>query len=476
MPKVTEELVRAGLDKSRKKLAFKSQQITSVEDLPLYGPDTLQHVDLSFNCLRKLGNAFFKVIDTLQFLDLSTNMLSSFEGVDMLTHLIVLRLSRNRLTRISGLEQLTSLQALDLSMNSITRLEGLSHLSNLQLLYVYGNQIDALENLGGLTLLRELRIEKNHLRDINHLAQFRPPLTVLEAHSNTIDNLDDTIVVLSQLPTLQQLSLYNNPIAQDITYQIRIVVLSSLKKFDGLVIKDYIREAVANAKDDYDMDQLYMRTKQAYGGLVAREMSVKDTAIKMMRQQEKMIEEDFERYRSGLERELDALNQFIFMTRKKRLAGEDVSRDSVKIEEWKARLEKMQKEREESVRQRILRIEHERAKGIDDRVSSLDLTEKLYALSQADAQHWRQVKDNLRQGKLEEGEERQSAAQSSAPSESQYVDPKEEMQQEGLEAVMANMGGEVGERADQRLTQTEDEAARRLQREYKKKSSACSLQ
>jgi len=474
MPKVTEQLVRSSLDQSKKKLGLKSQQLTSVDDFPTHTPDTLQHVDLSFNCLRKLGDSFFKVTGTLQFLDLSTNMLSSFEGVGTLTNLIVLRLSRNRLTRIAGLEDLASLQALDISMNSITRLEGLSHLSNLQLLYVYGNQIEALENLGGLAALRELRVEKNRLRDINHLAQFRPPLAVLEAHSNFIDGLDDTIVVLSQLPTLQQLSLYNNPIAEDITYQIRIVVLSSLKKFDGLVIKDYIREAVADAKEDYDMDQLYMRTKQAYGGLVARELSVKETALRMMRKQEKTIEEDFERYRSGLERELDALNQFIFMTRKKRLAGEDISRDTAKIEEWKTRLEKMQKEREESVRQRLLRMEHERAKGIDDRVSSLDLTEKLYALSQADAQHWRQVKDNLRQGKLEEKDE--EYAQSSELSESQVVDPKEELQQEGLEAVMANMGGEVGERADQRLTHTEDEAARRLQREYKKKSSACSIQ
>lgn len=451
---------------------MKSQQLTSISDLPQHAPETLQHIDLSFNCLRQLGEHLFRFTNTLQFLDLSTNMLASFEGVEFLTNLIVLRLSRNRITRINNLESLLSLQALDLSMNSISRLEGLSQLTNLQLLYVYGNNLDALENIGGLTSLRELRIEKNHIRDINHLAQFKPPLAVLEAHTNDIDNLDDCIIVISQLPTLQQLSLYNNPIASEITYQIRIVVLSHLKKFDGLVIKEYIREAVADAKDDYDMEQLYERTKLTYGGLVQREMSVKDTALRLMREQEKMIEEDFERYRAGLERELDALNQFIFLTRRKKLEGEDVSRDISKIEEWKKKLERMQEEREETVRQRILRIEHERAKGIDDRVASLDLTEKLYALSQADAAHWRHVKNNLRRGKLDEDV---SPVVGSSVS-SQSDEPKEELQQAGIEAVMSKMGGEVGERASQRLNQVEDEAARRLQREYKKKSGVCQLQ
>lgn len=376
MPKLNSELVRSSLKQSEQglRLILKQKQLNSIEDLEyLCEPLTINYTDFSFNMIRALADSLAD-FRNLKFLDLSTNLLSRVEGLSGLANLQVLRLSRNRITKIENLENLVSLNALDLSMNHIQYIEGLERLENLQLLYLYGNQIMVLEGLQNLRNLKELRIEQNQITDITHLASFQNELEVLEASENSIDNLDEVVVTLSQLEYLVHLSLHDNPIAADPTYRFRVLSFKQIEKLDGLIVQDYIRDTLDEVQGDFDLEIVLIKSQKSFNELIDKEKEVKNLAIELLRRQVKQIETDFDLYVKGLESELYNLNEFVSVIRTKKTMGEDITRDKAKLLAWRQTLAQKETDRMDSVRERQKRLQHERELYIKDQRAAIDFT------------------------------------------------------------------------------------------------------
>ena len=301
MPKLSLEYIKQGLkdEKKGQMLVLVGKQISGFEDISDYvNSNKLYHLDFSFNMIRSIPPVSFP---SLLYLDLSTNLLTKIENLNTLTELQVLRLSRNRILKIEGLESNTNLRALDLSMNQISRIANLSHLTQLKFLYLYGNQISALEGISGMISLKELRIEQNKIESISHLATFNHGIEELEAHSNNISNLDEVIVTLSHLTHLKKVSLFDNPIALDVTYRFRILKYKNIENLDGLLVKEYIREVLQDMEDDYDLDQVVIKSQNNINDLIAREREVRDTAIKLMKIQINQLEDDFVEFSRSME-------------------------------------------------------------------------------------------------------------------------------------------------------------------------------
>ena len=294
MPKLSQEYVKQGLkeDRQGQVLVIVGKQISAFDDIATYiNSSKLYHLDFSFNMIRSIPSSL--LFPSLLFLDLSTNLLTKIENLESLKSLQVLRLSRNRITKIEGLESNKNLNALDISMNQISRIENISQLTQIKILYLYGNKITTLEGLKVLNSLKELRIEQNIIEDINHLSTFDHNLEELQAHSNQISNLDQVIITLSHLPRLKHLTLFENPIALDVTYRFRILKYKNIENLDGLLVKEYIREVLQDMEEDYDLDQVVIKSQNNINELIEREREVKETAIKLMKVQITQIEDDF---------------------------------------------------------------------------------------------------------------------------------------------------------------------------------------
>lgn len=301
MPKLSPEYIKQGLkeDKKGQMLVLVGKQISSFDNIDEYVTcHTLYHLDFSFNMIRSIPPTPFP---SLLYLDLSTNLLTRIENLSPLTSLQVLRLSRNRINKIEGLESNINLQALDLSMNQITRIENLNHLKQVRLLYLYGNQISILEGINGLSSLKELRIEQNKIESLSHISSFHENLTELEAHSNNISDLNEVIITISQLPRLQKLSLFDNPIAIDVTYRFRILKHKNIENLDGLLVKEYIREVLEGMEEDYNLDNIVIESQTNINQLIDREREVKDIAIRIMKIQINQLEDDFVEFSRSME-------------------------------------------------------------------------------------------------------------------------------------------------------------------------------
>lgn len=398
MPKLSKELINKGVEDRREGVAIiiQGKQISSLEGITTFfdASRNLVHLDLSFNLIRSIP-PFLESFTHLLYLDLSTNLLTAIEGIENLAALQVLRLSRNRITKIENLESNRNLNALDLSMNQIMRIERISHLRGMKLLYLYGNQISALEGLDGMPILKELRIEQNNIPDLNHLALIKTPIEELQAHTNNISNLDDAIIALSHIPKLKNLSLYNNPICYDPTYRFRILKFKNVVNLDGLLVKDYIRDVLEDMEGNYDLDQIVIKSQHSISDLIEREKEVKDAAIKLMKTQIDQLEDDFYEFSRAMEIELEKVNEYAAIIRTKKNLGEDVAIDIIRVKEWRTKVEDMEKERLENIRQRKLKLEEEKKKFLRDKRANIDFTGKLYEIAQANPKLWREIKEEM---------------------------------------------------------------------------------
>jgi Leucine-rich repeat (LRR) protein len=294
MPKLNQEYIKENLkeDKQGQILVIVGKQISGFDGIEDYVNSLkIYHLDLSFNKIRSITESL--TFPKLLYLDLSTNLLTKIENLDALTSLQVLRLSRNRITKIEGLDKNINLNALDLSMNQISRIENIIHLKEIKILYLYGNKINTIEGLKNLSMLKELRIEQNNIENINHLSTYENNLEVLEAHSNKISNLDEVIVTLYHLRKLKKVSLFDNPISADVTYRFRILKNKNIENLDGLLVKEYIREVLEDMEEDYDLDQVVVKSQHNINELIDREREVKEVAIDILKNQITQLEDDF---------------------------------------------------------------------------------------------------------------------------------------------------------------------------------------
>ncbi|KAG5498867.1 hypothetical protein JKF63_03156 [Porcisia hertigi] len=165
-------------------------------------------------------------LEDVQTLLLSFRGLERIENLSALRSLTKLHLDNNRLCRIENLESLVNLEWLDLSYNAIEVIEGLQELQHLSCLSLYANKITA---LSGLTCL--------------------PELSTLSLGSNPLENIEEAVLYLHQLPRLRVLTLKECPLAALPNYRARVIAFVRGVKFvDGQLVKG---EEAAKAREAF---------------------------------------------------------------------------------------------------------------------------------------------------------------------------------------------------------------------------------
>ena len=147
----------------------------------------LEKFNLSNNKLREIKLPFF---ESLQFLNLSRNCLSSIE--------------------ISGLPKL---KCVEIRENQLKSLSFLCNCPCLTEVYASENQIEVLEGLEGCPNLVKLHLRKNVICSIKLNTKFNK-LKYLNFRENNLSHLNDLIDCISKtcFPVLESLNLIGNPV------------------------------------------------------------------------------------------------------------------------------------------------------------------------------------------------------------------------------------------------------------------------
>ncbi|XP_057433687.1 187-kDa microtubule-associated protein AIR9 isoform X2 [Lotus japonicus] len=178
-------------------------------------------LDLRGHRVRSLNASGLNLSSNLEFVYLRDNLLSTLEGVEILTRVKVLDLSFNDF-KGPGFEPLENCKVL-------------------QQLYLAGNQITSLASLPQLPNLEFLSVAQNKLKSLAMASQ--PRLQVLAASKNRISTLKG----FPYLPALEHLRVEENPILKMPHVEAASILLvgPTLKRYND---RDLSREEVAIAK------------------------------------------------------------------------------------------------------------------------------------------------------------------------------------------------------------------------------------
>ncbi|XP_024018937.1 187-kDa microtubule-associated protein AIR9 isoform X2 [Morus notabilis] len=192
-------------------------------------------LDLRGHRVRSLTASGLNLSSNLEFVYLRDNLLSTLEGVEILSRVKVLDLSFNDF-KGPGFEPLENCKAL-------------------QQLYLAGNQITSLASLPQLPNLEFLSVAQNKLKSLSMASQ--PRLQVLAASKNKISTLKG----FPHLPVLEHLRVEENPILKMPHLEAASILLvgPTLKKFNDR--DSTFRFLVERWKDHLPSDYL---VKEAY--------------------------------------------------------------------------------------------------------------------------------------------------------------------------------------------------------------------
>ncbi|KAI4297559.1 hypothetical protein L6164_037444 [Bauhinia variegata] len=164
-------------------------------------------------------------------------------GLNLSSNLEFVYLRDNLLSTLEGVEVLTRVKVLDLSFNDFKGpgFEPLENCKVLQQLYLAGNQITSMASLPQLPNLEFLSVAQNKLKSLAMASQ--PRLQVLAASKNRISTLKG----FPYLPVLEHLRVEENPILKMPHLEAASILLvgPTLKKFND---RDLSREEKALAK------------------------------------------------------------------------------------------------------------------------------------------------------------------------------------------------------------------------------------
>ncbi|KAM1883329.1 hypothetical protein ACFX13_004704 [Malus domestica] len=202
---------------------------------------TPEHRDSRFVVLPQVE---IKAGDDLR-LDLRGHRVRSLKasGLNLSPNLEFVYLRDNLLSTLEGVEILTRVKVLDLSFNDFKGpgFEPLENCKVLQQLYLAGNQITSLASLPQLPNLEFLSVAQNKLKSLTMASQ--PRLQVLAASKNKISTLKG----FPYLPVLEHLRVEENPILKMPHLEAASILLvgPTLKKFND---RDLSREELTIAK------------------------------------------------------------------------------------------------------------------------------------------------------------------------------------------------------------------------------------
>merc|ERR1719401_3327474 len=97
-----------------------------------------------------------------------------------------------------------------------------NHFDNLEVVWFNGNLLSRIENLEDNFRIREVYVQDNRLVSLSGIRPFKF-LRVLMASNNQLRNLEKQLAVLTRFAFLKKLDLFDNPIAEEPDYRLRII-------------------------------------------------------------------------------------------------------------------------------------------------------------------------------------------------------------------------------------------------------------
>ena len=133
---------------------------------------------------------------------------------------------------------------LHIANRGITLLSNFERFTNLSILWLNDNKLRSLDGLLSNFRIRKLYAHCNQLKTLgNSLEQFLS-LNILTLNDNCLEDVNEVLHALKPMKTLFSLDLFNNPIAQEDNYRVRMIVeLPSLEVLDKRPISDEERDA-----------------------------------------------------------------------------------------------------------------------------------------------------------------------------------------------------------------------------------------
>lgn len=157
----------------------------------------------------------------LNFLDLSSNLLTEINQIPEKTNLKVMMLGKNKISQIDHLQMFPNLDMLDLHenqlANSLSLRDHFGFLKQLRVLNLSNNQLTEFQFNDSLQQLKELNLRNNRIKKLELMAATElKALQKLYLSNNLIGSLAcfQEGVTAKVMPALQDLTLENNPLSE----------------------------------------------------------------------------------------------------------------------------------------------------------------------------------------------------------------------------------------------------------------------
>ncbi|KAJ2492900.1 hypothetical protein IWW37_001072 [Coemansia sp. RSA 2050] len=256
--RLSNETLAAILDKPTATVTaaeLRDKDITHIDDISKY--TLLRKLDLSSNSISSSeGLDGLRQLKSLVHVNLSNNALEDMDFVEGMRSVNVLNVSNNQIKRISKhVSKCEELKAIIIGHNKVKAIEHIDKLDKLNTLVVSHNQIDAVPGMPKLReltkisaahnrikavpdltiypLLKEVRLNDNKITSIPENIRSCMSLRVVDLGNNQIEDWV-SIAPLQSLTGLDNLNLKGNPICAEMGYRDRVIgMLPSLRVLDG---------------------------------------------------------------------------------------------------------------------------------------------------------------------------------------------------------------------------------------------------
>lgn len=237
----------------------------------------LTHLFMNNKSITAIGN-----IDScrnLKVIYLHNNGINKIENMNLANQLTELYLQHNNLSKMENLDSLRNLRKLYLGYNRIAIVEGLENLTSLTEFYIEKQKLDPGESLCFeprscatlATCLMILNVSGNRIFNLNDVRNLRK-LKVLEAKYNLLENIQDLIHAISNLPYLQELHLQGNPVTKTFRYRENVIANhDKLELLDG-------RKITENCSKFFKRFKIERELQEAKKKLKAETSEVKDSS------------------------------------------------------------------------------------------------------------------------------------------------------------------------------------------------------
>lgn len=188
-----------------------NENMKEEENIPIRA---ITYMDLSSNYINSSSiKSFISISDTLRFLNLSGNKITSLANISKLENLMCLILTNNKIKDISPLADMTNLNTLLLGQNSISEvpIKVFQRMRLLRKLVLSHNELKEVPDLTGCTALNELRLAHNRIALLPMTLAANADLSVLDVSQNGIETMN-ALSPLSQLRHLRHLFISDNPV------------------------------------------------------------------------------------------------------------------------------------------------------------------------------------------------------------------------------------------------------------------------